>query len=64
MRENYCYYCGEELNLGEFIRQNYHLSREYLITLWDHPAVEFLCCGCFRSEALKQKNLEFKGKVE
>ncbi|MBD3214164.1 MAG: hypothetical protein GF311_16260 [Candidatus Lokiarchaeota archaeon] len=64
MRENYCYYCGEELNLGEFIQQNYHLNREYLINLWEHPSVEFLCCGCFKTKALKQKNLEFKGKVE
>lgn len=64
MRNRYCYFCGGELNLSEFIIQNYHLSRKYLMMVWDHPSIELLCCHCFKIEALKQKNICFEGKVK
>ena len=57
MRDRYCFECGQSLNWSSFIRENFHLSQDYLKKLWKNRRVQFLCCKCFKEENCLKKRL-------
>ena len=45
--EKYCWACKKRLDFDEFKDVNLSFAEDKLIELWDHPSLQFFCCGCF-----------------
>ena len=50
MKARNCFECGKQLDWFDFKLQNFHLSHDYLIKLWNHDAIQLYCCECFKQE--------------
>jgi len=45
--EKYCWGCKKRLDFEEFKEVNLSFDEDKLIELWDHPSLQFFCCGCY-----------------
>ncbi len=45
--EKYCWRCRKRLDFDEFKEVNLSFDKDKLIKLWDHPSLQFFCCGCY-----------------
>ncbi|MFX1256798.1 MAG: hypothetical protein ACFFAN_02985 [Promethearchaeota archaeon] len=63
MRDRYCFECGQSLNWWSFVKENFHLSQDYLKKLWKNRKLQFFCCKCFKKENDLRKYLTNENKL-
>jgi hypothetical protein len=47
LKERFCFRCGANLKIEEFLKYNEGREEEYLTQLWNSEYVEILCCSCY-----------------
>ncbi|MFX0175556.1 MAG: hypothetical protein ACFE85_04915 [Candidatus Hodarchaeota archaeon] len=60
-KKRFCWNCGKDLNIYDFISDNINFTPEYILKLWQASILEFHCCECFRN--LKKNELEEIEKI-
>jgi hypothetical protein len=60
MRERFCYNCEKKLDFSSLICKNFHLSFDYLKSLWKNKSIQFLCCECFKEEKYREKGITYR----
>ncbi len=48
-KERFCWKCGKDLNIYDFLSDNVDFTADYILKLWQAPTLEFHCCECFKN---------------